>query len=97
MNAIKKHGDDNFNILVLSCQSFSDLWSNNLLLLDKYWKEHPKVFVSSDGEGLFDLSNFDGLVVSNESMSNRIIKAISFIENDYIFLTFDDYYLKSRF
>ncbi len=95
MNKSENKVTDNLSILILSCQKFSDLWSNNLLLFEKYWKEHPAIFLSSDGEGIFDLRDFDNLIVVKDDMSSRIIKAVNTIKSKYIFLTFDDYYLKS--
>ena len=96
MNFTKNKVDDNLSILILSCQNFSDLWSNNLSLLEKNWAKHPSVFLSSDGEGIFDINNFEGLILFADEMSNRIINALNSIKSDYVFLTFDDYYLKSK-
>ncbi len=85
-----------FKILILSCKDFSDLWSNNLSLFSKYWPNHPEIIISSDGPGLFDVQNPSELRIFNGGMSTRIIKVLKTIETEYVFLTFDDYFLKAN-
>ena len=90
------HINQSMTLLILSCKDFSDLWSNNLLLLSKYWPEHPKTIISSEGEGKFDLKHPDELRIFEGEMSNRIISALKSIDTEYVLLTFDDYFLKDK-
>ena len=82
------------SITILSCQKFSDLWANNLSLLEANWPNHPNVRLISDGIGLYEPAEPDGLVVINGNMSSRLIRAIETAETQYVLLTLDDYFLK---
>ena len=83
-------------IVVLSCADFSDLWSNNLSLFDKYWKNHPALFLVSDGIGKHNLISPPNLRIYSGDMSDRIIQAIRELDYEYILLTFDDYFLRHQ-
>ena len=81
------------SLLIYSCKAYSDLWSNHFYLLDKYWPSHPKSYLVSDGFGTFNISKVDGMFVYDKNCSDRLINAIKNITSEYIFITFDDYYL----
>ena len=88
-----KQGIDfnNITILINSCIAFSDMWNNVSFLFDKYWPNHPKAYILTDkDEPLFKLDK----IVIDKDMSDRILLSLDKIDTKYIFLTFDDYYLK---
>lgn len=88
--------DENITIIILSCAKFSDLWANNVFLLNKFWPNHPKFLIISDGEALHPFNNHENLKIYNSEPSNRLIAAIEEVTTKYVFLTFDDYFLKDN-
>jgi hypothetical protein len=86
--------DENITIIILSCAKFSDLWDNNVSLLKKFWPNHPKYQIISDGEALYPFRSREHLKIFNSEPSNRLIAAIDEVTTKYVFLTFDDYFLK---
>ena len=84
--------NNDFVILILSCQKYSDMWTKNILLLDKYWPNHPKAYIVSDGVGIFNISNPGNLLIFPGGASDRLISALKYINSNYVFVTFDDYY-----
>ena len=84
-------------LLILSCANFSDLWSNHIFLLDKFWPNHPSFVFTSDGEGKYNLKSFEQLLVVNDNnMANRFIKGVKNIDTEYVFVTLDDYFIKTK-
>lgn len=86
----------NLSLIIASCQSYSDLWSNNLLLLDKNWPNHPQTFLISDGRGLYDLVAPKQLLIINGNMTNRIIESLKMIQTEYIVFSLDDYFITKK-
>ena len=82
-------------IIISSCEKYSDLWSLHLMHLERFWKnrkiktvivtDHPheikneNILVFSAGEGL--------------EMPQRLKYALYNIETEYVLLTLDDYFL----
>lgn len=81
-------------IVCSTCEAFSDMWSNQIFGLSKYWKNHPKfVFVSDSNIGGVQRELFH---VKQGDFSERLLSVLHAIETDYILLTLDDYLLCSR-
>lgn len=80
-------------VVILSCANFSDMWTNNIGLFEKYWPNHPDVFIISDGLGKYNIKEPPTLKIYQGEMSDRLIAAITDLDYKYVFLTFDDYYL----
>ena len=80
-------------VVILSCSDFSDMWTNNINLIEKHWPNHPDVFIISDGFGKYDVKELPNLKIYNGEMSDRLIAALMNLDYKYVFLTFDDYYL----
>lgn len=84
---------NDLTVLILSCQKFSDMWSNNLSLLKKNWPDlNVKKVLVSDGKGIFDIKTCSELTTIEGGMSERFIEALKMIDTNYVFVTFDDYY-----
>ena len=90
------NSEHNLTILILSCQKYSDLWSNNLFLLNKYWPNHPKAILTSDGIGIFDLSTPEELMMVKKEASSRLVDSLLKVKTKYVLLTFDDYLINKR-
>lgn len=82
--------ENNFTILINSCQKFSDMWNNVLFSFDKYWLNHPNIIILSDG--LDENFKLDNVVEIKGEMSDRLLHALDLIKTKYVFLSFDDYY-----
>lgn len=87
---------NNFEVIVLSCADFSDMWTNIFTLYAKYWPEQTKLRIISDGEGKYNLKNDERIYIYQDDMSNRLIRSLKDVESEYIFLSFDDYYPKKK-
>ena len=84
---------NDFSIIILSCNSYSDLWDNNIFLLEKNWKNHPNYMIVSDGLGDYYHNQQKNVAIINDQQSNRIIEAVANCKSKYILLTLDDYFI----
>jgi len=77
----------------MTCDKYSDLWTNNLQLFDKYWNDRPNTHLVSDKPN--DLINSFNCFFHNFNgdFSFRLLNILNKVENEYIFLTLDDYLL----
>lgn len=82
---------NDITIIVNSCYAFSDMWNNVSILFDKYWANHPQLFILTDKDNQTFKQN---KIVIDKDMSDRLLLSLDKIDSEYIFLTFDDYYLK---
>ena len=86
---------DKINVIILSCANFSDMWPNITFLYKKYWPEgYDNMHIITDGLALNGIPNPFNLIVIHEDMSDRLINFLKSCTTDYVFLSFDDYYLK---
>lgn len=83
--------NDKLTILVSTCYNFSDLWNNNKILFERYWKNSPQIVFFTDNIGDFKYKNF--LTFANLEFSSRLIRALEQIKTKYVLLTLDDYLL----
>ena len=86
---------EEMTILVFTCSAYSDLWNNNILLMNKNWDNHPRYLLCSDGPSLYDFKD-DNLVINDGEMSTRIIEALNGVETEYVLFTLDDYFLTDK-
>ena len=80
------------SILINSCSKYNDMWDNIDFLYDKYWPNHPKLFLLSNKEAEHK-SDIDIISIPKE-MSDRLISGVEQIDTEFVFLSFDDYYPK---
>lgn len=78
-------------ILVTSCDKFSDLWSNNFSLLEKFWPNHPKAYLLSDKQNENGNKYFDKFLFFEKEFSSRLLESLEFVAEEYLLLTLDDY------
>lgn len=86
---------NNIIVLIFTCSAFSDMWENNIKLMDKNWPHHPDYLLCSDGYSKYNSCLDKKVFIANSDMSSRMMEALSEISNnyEYIFLTLDDYYI----
>lgn len=87
--------NENLTLLIMSCNSFSDLWDGQISQLEKFWKEHPKkVILVSDKKTTKKYDDIEILVPEIEmEWSERLNWALKKVKTDYVFFTLDDYFL----
>lgn len=83
-------------ILIFTCAMFSDLWDNQIQLLNKFWPEHPPYYLVSDTLGLYGRGQENRTLCLSKSQSTRLIMALEHCSTEYVFLTLDDYFLKGQ-
>ncbi len=83
--------NNDLTILISSCDNFSDLWVNNDTLFNKYWKEHPPIYLLSDKDNNLANELKFKFYYYSEEFSDRLLKILSEIKTPYVFLTLDDY------
>ena len=79
-----------FTILINSCYKFSDMWNNIDVLYNRFWVNHPALYIVTDKNDV--KKNIDNLLCFDLEMTNRIIESIKTIKTKYVFFSFDDYY-----
>ncbi len=80
-------------IVVTTCDAFSDLWVNNITLFDKYWANHPPIYLVSDKPNDLSKKLDVHFIYSNQDYAYRLRDTLKQIDAEYIFLTLDDYLL----
>ena len=87
---MRKH---HFEIIISTCDKFSDLWEANALLLNQNWPERPATWLVTDVptdrklQGIEIISAGEGL-----EMPDRLAVAMEKIQSEYIVFTLDDYF-----
>ena len=87
--------ENEYIVLISSCQKYDDLWYPHVDLMNKNWKERKgKAFIISDSNNnqLFFL-NVDVLTFGNVEVPKRIKSFLENVDSKYILLTLDDYFL----
>lgn len=85
--------NSNFCILISSCNKFSDLWDQHILMLRQFWQgDLPEIYLITDENSD---RHYEGVTILayNDSMPVRIKKACEHINHPYVLLTLDDYFL----
>lgn len=85
-------------VLISSCESFSDLWDENIALLKKNWQGRPwKTYLLTD-EPTDKIYNNINIISAgkDKNFPMRIKYALEKIDSEYILLTLDDYFVIDR-
>ena len=84
--------------VIASCDLFSDLWENHLHFLRLHFPEMERIVIVTDTNE--KNRSFPGVFIrefgKETSYSERLAKAMTGIETDYVLFTLDDYFLKKR-
>lgn len=84
-----------FSIIVSSCEKYSDLWTNHFNLLKQHWiGELPKIYLVTDKETDYKYEGVNVLVYDGD-MPFRLKKTCQSVEEKYVLITLDDYYVIS--
>lgn len=83
-----------FEVIISTCDKFSDLWDAHMLLMEQNWKDHPKAWLVTDDPaersypGATLLCAGEGLEITQ-----RLEYALQKVTSEYILFTLDDYFL----
>ncbi len=78
-------------ILVLSCDDYSYLWPTYFTLLDKYYPNHPEVYLSTETKKC-DLCKT--INTNSQVWTERYRKAVEQIPDDYILVMLEDFFIR---
>lgn len=79
------------SLLVTSCDKYSFLWSNLCKQIDKYWKVDSDKYILSETVQAKE-RGFYTIFAGKDHWSDMMIKALSVIKSEYIFVMMDDDY-----
>lgn len=87
--------ENKLTLMILSCDSYSDLWDGHIKLLNQYWSSREiDTIIVTDKDTDRCLPNTRIIVAKEASeWSDRVEYALSYISTEYVLLTLDDYYL----
>ena len=87
--------ENSFDIIISTCDKFSDLWDANILLLEKNWKcRNGQTFLVTDAPTEKSYENVQ-IITAGEGteITQRLAAAIEKVQTKYILFTLDDYFL----
>ena len=87
----------NCSVLVSSCDDYDDLWKPFLKTFKKNWPDcnYKKYFIT-EKKNLFDKDFVSIKCGLNKNWSDRLHYALSNIDEDYVILMLEDFFLRSR-
>ena len=80
-------------ILVLSCDKYEPCWMPFFKLLDKYWENHPKVYLVTESK---KCKYCDTINVNSDVWSERFLGALREIKDDKVLVMLDDFFIRSK-
>ena len=89
---------DKLTMVISSCEAYSDLWDNHILLLNENWKDRDiKTVIVTDK---IHESNYQDIEIFSAGalleMPQRLKKYIKTCDTKYILVTLDDYYVDKK-
>ena len=83
-----------YEVLISTCDKFSDLWDAHILLMERNWKTHGKAYLVTDAA---TDRRYEGLEVvcagADTEITRRLQIALDQVKTKYILFTLDDYFL----
>ena len=78
-------------ILVLSCDKYEPCWTPFFTLLDKYFTNHPKVYLVTETK---KCEYCETINVDSYIWSKRFLEALRKIKNEYVLVMLDDFFIR---
>lgn len=78
-------------ILVLSCDKYSYLWPTFFTLLDKYYPNHPEVYLSTEQKKCKYCKTIN---TKSEVWTDRYQNALRQIPDDYVLVLLEDFFIR---
>lgn len=91
----------NCAFLLSTCDSYEDTWDPFFILLGKYWPNIPyNVYINTETKQYTPSRELPFSVIpcntsTKDTWSNRLLKVLDIIPEDYIFMVLDDFFIKS--
>lgn len=93
-------------VLITSCDAYEDVWDPFFMLLDRYWTDIPyRVYLNTETKQynkrfnhfqVETLTLSDISVSKNISWSQRMKLALERIDEEYVFILIEDFFLRER-
>lgn len=84
-------GRSKLAVMVVSCDKYADLWRPFFILFRRFWPGCPyKIYHVSNFSEIEEEGVVSLLVGEDLSWSDNLIKALNFIEEEYVFMIIDD-------
>ena len=80
-----------YAILVLSCDKYEPCWTPFFTLLDKYFTNHPKVYLVTETK---KCEYCETINVDSDIWSKRFLEALRKIKNEYVLVMLDDFFIR---
>ena len=80
-----------YSIVVMSCDKYEPCWKVFFTLLDKYWEQHPKVYLVTESK---KCEYCDTINVDSSVWSVRFREALKKIDSDYVLTMLDDFFIR---
>ena len=89
---------DRLEMIISSCDKYSDLWDLHVLHLNKYWADRTiKSTIVTDEETSRTFSNVEVFSAgSSLEMPQRIKKKLETVSSEYVLITLDDYFITQK-
>ena len=90
--------ENNFSIIISTCDKFSDLWDAHILLLNQNWADrNEETFLVTDKPTDRTFENVT-VVAAGEGteITERLRAVMPLIKTEYVLFTLDDYFLTER-
>lgn len=88
--------DLKYGILVLSCDRYSALWGAFIERFFKCWPEKtPKIYILTNNKKVNSEKVITLNIGDDVDWSSNLINALKKIDEDYVFVTFEDVFLKN--
>lgn len=84
---------EDYVILVLSCDKYESCWKVFFTLLDKYWENHPKVYLVTESKTCLYC---DTINIDSDIWSRRFLGALREIKEDKVLIMLDDFFIRSK-
>lgn len=93
MTKVNRMKCTNYEILISSCEKFSDLWEETVNHLKKNWHGVlPRIILVTDKPTDRQIAGVD-ILWFDGNMPGRLKNALNYIATDYVIVTLDDYFL----
>lgn len=86
-----------YEVIISTCDKYSDLWDAHILLMNENWKERGRTWLVTDAP---TVRTFEGVNVIcagvGMEITQRLKAVLEKVETEYILFTLDDYFLTQK-
>ncbi len=94
MNSLR-HVNNQFAVLVVSCDKYSDLWGPFFQLFWRFWPDCPFNVYLLNNNANPNIPRVTNITIGNDiSWSDNLLKGVGQIREKYVFLFLDDIFLR---